>query len=56
MAYDNDEDVKNIHLYAASLDDYSQFRADFHVFHSERVPWVTLCDDLKIHPELGGAS
>jgi hypothetical protein len=49
MAFDRDSDVANIHLYAASLDDHSQFRADFHEFWNERVPWVTVTDDLLKH-------
>ncbi len=56
MAYDSDEDLANIHLYAASLADYSQFQADFHVFYSQKVPWVVLGDRLEIHPELGGVN
>lgn len=56
MAYDADDDLANIHLYAASLDDYSQFRAEFHVFWGERVPWVNLADDLKKHIAGGGTS
>ena len=49
MAFDRDTDVENIHLYAASLDDHTQFRAEFHEFWEERVPWVTVIDDLEKH-------
>jgi hypothetical protein len=53
MAYDADWDEKNIHLYAASLDDHSGFTPRFHVHHAEAVPWITLGDDLKKHPHSG---
>jgi hypothetical protein len=56
MAYDGDFDRVNIHLYAASLDDYSTFQPEFHVFHNEKVSWVTLGDDLVIHPQFGGVT
>lgn len=54
MAYDNQKDKANIHLYAASLEDSSGFTADFHVHWAEKVPWVELADDLKKYPHDGG--
>lgn len=54
MAYDADWDKRNIHLYAASLEDHSRIAPSFHVHHAEAVPWVTLGDDLVRHPQ--GAS
>lgn len=54
MAYDNDADVPNIHLYAASLDDPSGFQPGFHVHWSEHLPWVHLHDDLRKFPASGG--
>ena len=46
MAYETDELPDEIHLYAASLEESGDFRPERHDFHAERVPWVTLGDDL----------
>ena len=35
-----------IHFYAAGLDDPEAFPPERHVFHSERLSWVHLADDL----------
>ena len=46
LSYTHDERPGEIDLYAVSLDDSSGFRAQKHVFWSERVPWLSLHDDL----------
>ena len=39
MAYDADHDARNIHLYAASLDQPADYAPTLHVFAAERLPW-----------------
>lgn len=39
------------HLYAASLDDPAIYKPTAHIFWSERLPWVTVSDDLPKHPK-----
>ncbi len=46
MAYENDRDPEEIHLYAASLEDFRDFSPQFHVYWAEKVPWIALSDDL----------
>lgn len=53
MAYDADRDRRNIHLYAATLDDHGRIAPTFHVHYAEAVPWVTLGDDLTRYPHAG---
>jgi hypothetical protein len=55
MAYDAAGDRANIHLYAASLDDPSDYHPTFHVFHAEALPWLHLGDELKKFPGSGGS-
>ncbi len=50
IAYESEAFPGEIHLYAATLLDSSDFRPDFHVHHAEKVPWVELDDDLPRHP------
>jgi hypothetical protein len=54
MAYDADRDARNIHLYAASLDDPHAYRPTAHVFSAERLPWFAVADDLPRHEGSGG--
>jgi hypothetical protein len=54
MAYDSERDTRNIHLYAASLDDPADYAPTVHVFAAERLPWFDVADDLKRYP--GGGS
>ncbi|MEM1431853.1 MAG: GFA family protein [Pseudomonadota bacterium] len=42
-----------VHLYAATLDDPTLFEAEAHVHWAERVPWLTIADDLPKHPGRG---
>lgn len=37
------------HFYAPSLDDLTIYRPKGHVFWSERVPWLSIIDDLPKH-------
>lgn len=46
MAYDSDRFPDEIHFYAATLEDSSDFKPGFHVHCAEQVPWVELADDL----------
>ncbi len=54
MAYDADRDARNIHLYAATLDDPGAYRPTVHVFAAERLPWFDVADDLPRHEGMGG--
>lgn len=38
------------HLYAASLDDPALFQPQAHFHYAERVPWVSIVDDLPKYP------
>lgn len=40
MAFESDKFPTEVHLYAASLDDRSQYTPGKHIFWSERVHWV----------------
>src|SRR5512138_540189 len=42
MSYENSDVPDEIHLYAASLDDWSGFTAERHDFWNERVPWLNI--------------
>jgi hypothetical protein len=50
MFYENDIWPDEIHLYAASLDDPAMFKPTAHFHYAERVPWLTLQDDLPKFP------
>lgn len=53
MAYDADQDARNIHLYAASLDDPADYHPALHVFAAERLPWFDIADALPRRPGRG---
>jgi hypothetical protein len=53
MAYEAEKFSHEIHLYAASLDDPRDFQPDFHVFDSERLPWIQLSDHLPRFEKTG---
>lgn len=55
MAFDADRYGTEMHLYAASLNDHSDFTPEGHVYFSEKVQWVTLADDLKKYSDGGSA-
>lgn len=44
------------HLYAATLDDPNQFTPEAHYHWAERVPWLTIRDDLPKHAGSADAS
>ena len=46
VAYDADKFPDEIHFYLAALEDATGVEPKFHVFYEERVPWVTMGDDL----------
>jgi hypothetical protein len=46
LTYEAQDKPGFIDLYAASLDDQAVVRAGRHEFWSERVPWITIEDDL----------
>ena len=46
MTFETEILPEETHLYAPSLDDRSLYRPTGHVFWPERVPWLTLADDL----------
>ena len=50
MFYRNDIWPDECHLYAATLDDPSQFSPQAHYHYAERLPWVSITDDLPKYP------
>lgn len=54
MAYDADSWPDEIHFYAASLEKPADVTPQFHVYYSEKLPWIEPADDLPRYP-LGGA-
>ena len=50
MHYQNSIWPDETHLYAATLDDPAQFEPEAHYHFAERVPWLTVTDDLPKHP------
>jgi hypothetical protein len=46
MAYEHDDYPEEIHLYAASLTDPSDFAPERHDFAEERLPWFDVKDHL----------
>ena len=51
VSYENSDMPEEIHLFAASLDDSSDFAAERHDFWNERVPWLNIVDDLPKHEQ-----
>lgn len=49
MAFQAEHYVGEIHVYAASLDDPTTFKPEFHVYYREKLPWVHISDDLPKH-------
>ena len=49
MAYEHDNLDHEIHLYATTLDDPLQYTPERHVFVAEKLPWLTVEDDLPRH-------
>jgi len=46
MAYRTAQDVTNIHLYTATLEDPESLPPAAHVFHAKRLSWLHIDDDL----------
>lgn len=46
MAYRSDKLPNEIHGLAATLDDPTQYAPQAHFFHSKRLPWLHIADDL----------
>jgi hypothetical protein len=46
IAFEHDKFPHEIHLYAASLENPENFQPDFHVYWSERLPWLHWSDGL----------
>jgi hypothetical protein len=46
MGYEADHYPGGMHLYAATLDDPATFRPTFHVNYENKLPWLTIDDDL----------
>ena len=40
----------DMHLYAATMDDPTDFHPTFHVFAGEQLPWLSMEDDLTKYP------
>ena len=51
VSYEWSERPDHIHLYAAGLDDSSGLSVERHDFWNERVPWLSIHDDLPKHEE-----
>lgn len=50
MTYKNAIWPNEIHLYAATLDDPNQVTPQAHFHYAERLPWVSVTDDLPKYP------
>lgn len=46
LGFEADHYPGDMHLYAASLKDPTQFTPEFHVFWSAKLPWLAMDDDL----------
>ena len=53
VAYESDRWPEETHFYAASLEKPEAYRPEFHVFWSEKVPWIDLADDLPKYDHSG---
>jgi hypothetical protein len=49
MSYEYSGKPDEIHLYAASLDESGDVAPERHDFWNERVPWLSVTDDLPKH-------
>lgn len=54
MAFDSHRWPDEIHLYAASLENSRDFAPQFHVYVAEKVPWITIGDDLPRYDRTAG--
>ena len=49
VAFEGDRFPHEIHFYASSLENPGDVKPTFHVHYAEKLPWITLDDDLKKH-------
>ncbi|MEO0568089.1 MAG: GFA family protein [Pseudomonadota bacterium] len=49
MGFEADHYAGGMHLYAASLEDPSDFHPTFHVNWKFKLPWLSMDDDLPKH-------
>lgn len=49
MAFQADHYTGEIHLYAATLTDPTEFAPRFHVYYDSRLPWLHTQDALTKH-------
>lgn len=47
MAYDDENDKTDIHFYAASLEDPTNFTPTAHFHYAEKLLWITIHDTLE---------
>ena len=50
MAYRAERFPGEIHFYAATLNDPTQFKPEFHVHWAEKLDWLHVTDDLPKYP------
>lgn len=50
LAYEADRFPGEVHVFLGTLDDPNQFRPEFHVHCSERIPWFEVSDNLPRYP------
>ena len=53
IAFEHDKYPDEIHFYAASLENPTDFVPQFHDHWSERVPWIELSDELPRYDDSG---
>jgi len=51
MSFETQVFPEESHLYAATLNDPSIYEPQAHVFWSEKLPWLSISDDLPKHPK-----
>ena len=50
MSYQYEGWPDETHLYAATLDDPTQFKPEAHYHYAEKLPWLQITDDLLKYP------
>lgn len=50
LAYESERFPGEVHVFLGTLDDPNQFRPEFHVHCSERIPWFEVRDTLPRYP------
>lgn len=46
MGFEAEHYPDDMCIYAASMDDPTKFKPEFHVFYERKLPWLNLEDDL----------